>query len=268
MERAKTKTIRLEPRLQQVADYVPPGAKLGDIGTDHAYLPLYLVERGLIRKAVAVDVHPGPYQFAAAMVRERGFQELIDVRLGDGLRVVQPGEADVLSLAGMGGSTILAILLAGPEVLKAVSRLIVQPQGAEGKVREALSRLGWKLWDERLVEEEQRLYSVIVFQRDQGLAYEEIRQEGKQWRRRLKLPPELEAESVAVAQILEGIIWRCGPLILKRADEKLFKVIQARIKQLNAQAQGIALAQDPRLIPRAKEVRLETELWRAINNKQ
>lgn len=108
-----TVSVSLGPRLQTVASFVPEGANLGDIGTDHAYLPISLYEGQKIAKAVAIDVHEGPYQSALAAVKARKLEDVIDVRFGDGLMPLEVGEVNVLTLAGMGGRTMLEIFRRG-----------------------------------------------------------------------------------------------------------------------------------------------------------
>ncbi|MFZ5897957.1 MAG: tRNA (adenine(22)-N(1))-methyltransferase [Bacillota bacterium] len=156
---------KLGERLAAVARYVTPDAVVADIGTDHALLPLYLVEEGISPRAIAVDVADGPYTAALQAVRERGLIQLVDVRLGDGLSVVRPGEADVLVLAGMGGNTMREILDASPEVVEKASRIIVQPMEQQAAIRQWFASHGWAIVDEELVEESNRLYQVIAAER-------------------------------------------------------------------------------------------------------
>lgn len=211
-------TVCLGPRLLKVASYVPDQAKLGDIGTDHAYLPIYLWEEKRIRQAIAVDVHEGPYQSALAAIHNRGLAESIKVRFGDGLKPVHPGEVDTLTLAGMGGNTMLEIFEESPAVLKQVTDLILQPQGAEGKVRKTLLSSGWLLRDEQLVSEEGRVYGVMAYSRLKGKSLEELHVLENQWARRLGLT-EMEIKVQAydeTYEILSKLFWELGPLILEQ----------------------------------------------------
>ncbi|MBE3585571.1 tRNA (adenine(22)-N(1))-methyltransferase [Desulfofundulus thermocisternus] len=154
--------MRLTRRLAAIAAYVPPGAVVADIGTDHALLPIYLVAKGICPKAVATELNAGPYRSARTAVHQHGLDSKIDVRRGDGLQPLSPGEAQVIVLAGLGGNTIREILAASPEVLAASRRLILQPMADEGNLRLWLVKNGWRLVDETLVEDDGRLYMVMV----------------------------------------------------------------------------------------------------------
>ncbi|MDK2889193.1 MAG: tRNA (adenine22-N1)-methyltransferase [Thermoanaerobacter sp.] len=154
--------MRLTRRLAAIAAYVPPGVVVADIGTDHALLPIYLVAKGICPKAVATELNAGPYRSARTAVHLQGLDGKIDVRQGDGLRPLLPGEAQVIVLAGLGGNTIREILAAAPEVLAASRRLILQPMADAGDLRLWLAENGWRLVDETLVEDDGRLYVVMV----------------------------------------------------------------------------------------------------------
>lgn len=154
--------MNIGKRLQAIADFIPPGARLADIGTDHAYLPAYLVIQGRIALAVAGDIHVGPFQSACTMIDHMGLADKIQVRLGNGFEIVKPGEADTAVIAGMGGATMIAILADRPDVVVELKRLVLQPMIGSGLVRQWLSEHGWTIVDELLVEEDEKLYEIIV----------------------------------------------------------------------------------------------------------
>jgi tRNA (adenine22-N1)-methyltransferase len=154
--------VKLGSRLAALAAMVPAGSKVADIGTDHAYLPIHLVFQNIVTAAVAGDVHKGPFQSALDTVSRLGLAGKIAVRLGDGLSVVNPGEVDTVVIAGMGGSTIIKILTNRPEVTSSLNRLILQPMQAANTLRRWLGDNKWRLVDETLVEEEEKLYEIIV----------------------------------------------------------------------------------------------------------
>ncbi|MDR3587724.1 MAG: class I SAM-dependent methyltransferase [Desulfosporosinus sp.] len=217
-------SVSLGPRLQTVAAFVPEGAKLGDIGTDHAYLPIALYETHQISKAVGVDIHEGPYQSALTAVKSRQLEAVIDVRLGDGLMPLESGEVDVLTLAGMGGKTMLDILSARPDVLNSVVDLIVQPQGGEGTVRLALLDEGWRLKAERLVEEEGRIYIVMAYSKEVGWDRAELLEKERIWQQRLR--PLFEsgislATEMEFSSLIHRLVWHFGPLVLDQRTDLL-----------------------------------------------
>ena len=107
------KQLELSPRLALIAGWVPPGAKLADVGTDHAYLPVWLTLHGRVVSAIASDLRKGPLERARATGRTYG-AEGIDFRLGDGLAFIRPDEADTIVIAGMGGENIAQILAGAP----------------------------------------------------------------------------------------------------------------------------------------------------------
>ncbi len=241
----------LGPRLQTIANFVPPGARLGDIGTDHAYLPLALVADGKITGAVAIDVHKGPYQSALNAVYSTGLADRIDVRFGDGLEPLVPGEVDALVLAGMGGVTILEILNNKPEVLHEVSTLILQPQGAEGRVRESLGSRGWRLKDEVLIEEANRVYTVIVYMRQEGFTAAELEEKVRWWQDKVlqSLASNVEinansypipnADVVKYSEITRSLVWEYGPLILSQSRRLLVRRFDENYQELTHQLEEI-----------------------------
>ncbi|MEL1136164.1 class I SAM-dependent methyltransferase [Desulfitobacterium sp. THU1] len=235
-----TVSVSIGPRLQMVAKFVPEGSQLGDIGTDHAYLPIYLWESGRIKKAVAVDVHEGPYRSACAAIKGRGLNSVIDVRYGDGLAPIQPGEVDTLTLAGMGGNTMLEIFAAQGLVMSRIKDLILQPQGAEGKVRLTLLQEGWKLIQERYVAEEGRVYIVMHFSRRAGYTGEELQTMVEKCLRKLHVAvTSLESlqKQEQVQELTESLIrkwiWEFGPLCLEDPQEELRVLLHEQKRNLH-----------------------------------
>ena len=154
--------MKLDGRLQAVAEFVPAGSRAADIGTDHAYLAMaLLLERG-VESVIASDKNAGPCQAARHTLQSAGIADRIAVRQGDGLTVLTPGEADTLCLAGMGGELITLLLAAAPQVLAAACRLVLQPMNDVSLVRRWLYTHGWHLTAERLAEADGRLYLVLL----------------------------------------------------------------------------------------------------------
>lgn len=154
--------IKLTPRLKAVADAVLSGQPMADIGSDHAYLPIYLVQAGLIPAAIAIEVRQGPWDKAQRQVRFYGLKEQIEVRLGSGLLPVQPAEVATVVLAGMGTQTIIDILTNAKHNLHSFQRLVIQPMVEVALMRKWLYCNGWHLVEEDLVQEGGRYYVVLV----------------------------------------------------------------------------------------------------------
>lgn len=152
----------LSPRLRMVGELVPPGARLADVGTDHAYLPAALILEGKIPWAIAADLRRGPLDRARATVREYALTGKIAFRLCDGLTGIWPDEADAVVIAGMGGETIAAILSAAPWVREKNMPLILQPMSSFPDLREWLGRNGFSIEEERLAREGDVLYTALL----------------------------------------------------------------------------------------------------------
>ncbi|MER2121165.1 MAG: tRNA (adenine(22)-N(1))-methyltransferase TrmK [Solibacillus sp.] len=157
---------KLSKRLETVASFVPTGAIVADIGSDHAYLPCYLVHKGIAARAVAGEVVKGPYESAVKQVRTEGLTDKITVRMADGLAAVEEAdEITAVTIAGMGGPLIVSILEKHPEALKTVTRLILQPNIHAKAIREWAIANGWAIQDEVILEEDGKIYEVLVLQR-------------------------------------------------------------------------------------------------------
>lgn len=154
--------IELSPRLQAVADLVPPNVHFVDVGTDHAYLPTYLIQRGVISNAIASDLRHGPLDHARQTAQRFGVTNQMLFRLCDGLDKIQPEEADVIAIAGMGGETIVSILDAAPWTKLEGRHLILQPMSASPELRSWLQKAGYCILQEHLCQEGKTLYVVML----------------------------------------------------------------------------------------------------------
>ncbi|MBO5520532.1 MAG: SAM-dependent methyltransferase [Eubacterium sp.] len=158
---AKGKPVRLSPRLKSIAGLVTPGNRLADIGTDHAHLPIWLCQQDIIPSAIAADLRPGPLDAAAANIRQACLSERIETRLSDGLSGFREGEADTLTIAGMGGRLICRILGQKPELTNQFREILLQPQSEIGEVRRYLAVHGCSIVQETCTEDEGKFYPVI-----------------------------------------------------------------------------------------------------------
>ena len=169
--------MNIGARLEAVAKMVPQGCVLADIGTDHAYLPVWLLQKGQIKAAVAADIAAGPCRAAQTNIGMYGLRDKIEARMGSGLTVLKPGEADGAVIAGMGGSTIIEILQEAPEVAAALKFLIVQPMAGAAGLRKWACQNGWRISDEALAEEPQHLYEIILLEHGEEAAHSDLEYE-------------------------------------------------------------------------------------------
>ena len=152
--------LELSPRLQLLADWVPRGARFADVGTDHAYLPVWLTLHGRVTSAIASDLRKGPLERARETGRTYG-AEGIDYRLGDGLAFIRPEEADTIVIAGMGGENIASILAAAPWTADGQHTLLLSPHTKAEELRLFLMDHGYAIRREALVRDRGTLYPVM-----------------------------------------------------------------------------------------------------------
>jgi tRNA (adenine22-N1)-methyltransferase len=134
---------------------------LADVGTDHAYLPVWLLLHSRVKSAIAADLRPGPLDSARRTAAQYGVTERLSFRLCDGLTDIRPEEADAVTIAGMGGETISAILEAAPWT-KEETALVLQPMTSLPDLRNWLQSHGYRIWRERVVWDEGKLYTVMA----------------------------------------------------------------------------------------------------------
>ena len=206
--------LELGPRLRAIADLVPPDCRcLADIGTDHGYVPAALLLAGRVGRAVAADVGALPLDHARRTAARCGVEDRIDLRLGDGLSVLSPGEADVIVIAGMGGDTIAGILAAAPWSRDG-PLLLLQPMSRACELRRWLPEQGYAVRAETLVQ-------------DKGVLY-----------------PILSAAGGTMAPASEAQAW--GGFLLE-GDPLWGRYLSDRILRLRRAAAGLERARDPAL---------------------
>lgn len=153
--------MNLSKRLRMVADCVTKGNVVADVGCDHAYISIYLVEKKVAPRTIALDVNEGPLLRAQENILSYGFENLITTRLSDGLHKLKPKEADSIIIAGMGGPLMIKILEEGSECVKAAKELILQPQSEIWRVREYLHNLNFEITKEDMCIDEGKYYTVL-----------------------------------------------------------------------------------------------------------
>ena len=161
------KTIKLSKRLAAVASFAEPGCRVADIGTDHGYIPIYLVQKGLAASALAMDVGRGPLDRAKAHIEalDPQLRARLDTRLSDGLAALSPGEADTVVIAGMGGELMIRILTEGRHMWDSVRNWILSPQSELQKVRHFFKDQGFCICRETMVKDEGKYYTVMQVRR-------------------------------------------------------------------------------------------------------
>lgn len=154
--------MELTPRLYKVAELVPQGARFADIGTDHAYLPTWLILNGVIEYAIAADLRKGPLDRAKDTAEKYGISNKMDFRLCDGLSDIHSGEVDTIAIAGMGGETITHILENAPWTKEHGITLILQPMSSQPDLRQWLGANGYMIEKECIIREDKTLYNIFL----------------------------------------------------------------------------------------------------------
>ena len=154
--------MKLTDRLLKIASLVSDGKKIADIGTDHGYIPVYLLKEGKVPFAVLADVNKGPLDNAHKEVIQNNLLDKVDLRLGSGIEILEIGEVEEVIIAGMGGILISELLEAKKEVAHNVEKLILQPMQAQEELRYYLLNNGYEILEEVLVREDFRIYEIIV----------------------------------------------------------------------------------------------------------
>lgn len=154
----------LSKRLETIVSMVPelgPEGCVADVGTDHGFVPIRLVELGLCGRALAMDVRPGPLEHAREHIRQHGLEGRIETRLGDGLEQLRPGEAQAVVITGMGGELMLRILKEGAHVRGQVAHWILSPQSELSQFRHGLEEMGLCIREESMILEDGKYYTVL-----------------------------------------------------------------------------------------------------------
>lgn len=166
--------MKLSPRLKTIADLVNKDSIVADIGTDHGYIPVYLIENNVAKKVIAADINEGPLKSAISYINKKKLANKIDTRLGDGLGVIEPNEVDTVIIAGMGGILISDILDASKSVTDTINSFILQPMIAAEDLRRYLYMNNYKITNERLSREDNRIYEVIYVEHGKDLIEDDI----------------------------------------------------------------------------------------------
>lgn len=254
--------VPMSARLEAIVELAERGDTLCDVGCDHAHVPIRLLQSGCYRRAIGMDVIAGPLGKAAGNLSLYGMEDLVELRLSNGLDAFSAGEADTLVITGMGGTLMEDILLRQPEKTASFSALVLGPQSDPEKVRAALRRLGFIIKKEKLVFEDGKYYPVI--RAESG---------GKPDARVFDTVPALSKETLS-KQTGEGIQDlrlqaqdMFGPILLENRDPVLLEFLTRRTAVLEKILCSIRQAardtcKDPVLVQRhlARQCEIEHDL--------
>lgn len=233
----------LSERMLRTAAMVSHGNRTADIGCDHAYTSIYLVEQGIAPQVVAMDVNAGPLARAKENVARFGMEDKISLRLSDGLAKLLPGEADTILIAGMGGPLMERILTACPETVKAAKELVLQPQSEIGQFRRFVQSIGFRIAEEDMLFEDGKYYTILRAEQGEDEVWSE---EEYLYGKRLKpeaypVLREFLAEERKMSEEVLGTLSRAGT---EKAEGRKEEVL-LRLKQNEAMAEKLAKQQNP-----------------------
>ncbi|MFZ4452001.1 tRNA (adenine(22)-N(1))-methyltransferase [Salibacterium aidingense] len=227
----------LSKRLFAVAEHIPAGAVIADIGTDHGILPIYAVKQGTAVSAIASDVNAGPLESARNNIAAEQLESRIITRAGDGLQALKKEDnVDTVIIAGMGGALITSMLNEGTCPLQNVQRLILQPNLGAEEIRRWLLHNHWQLTSESIIEESGKIYEILTAVKGNG---------DKPYSDNLK---RIEAELLF------------GPFLLQKKNRAFVKKWSREKKQWETIISELNKAEEPRQVAAKKR-----ELQKKIN---
>lgn len=225
--------MELSKRLQAVADLVSNGLVVADVGTDHGYIPIYLLEAKKNPKAFAMDVNKGPLLRAEEHISEHGLSQKIETRLSDGVRNLHVGECECVVIAGMGGALTVKILEEGLAVFRSLKEFVLQPQSELPKVRQYLCEHDFHVISEDMVLEDGKYYPMMKVINGETCEYNTV---------------ELRYGKLLLEQqhpVLKAFLEKeksVKEMILTNLDKSLGTHIEVRKKELMEELEGIKYA--------------------------
>ncbi len=228
------KVVELSARMQALADMVSRDRTVCDVGCDHGWVSIYLVQQGIATKVFAMDVGIGPLERAKEHIRSYNLESYIETRLSDGLAALQVGEADCMVCAGMGGPLMMQILSQGKEKAKAMKELILQPQSEIARFRGFLRQEGYQIVRENMVLEDGKFYPMMKV-----------------------VPVDFVTEEISEEQ---SIFDAYGELLLKEKHPVLQLYIDRSLEQARELLQHLAKQQTMRAEERMVEIEKELAL--------
>ena len=225
--------MELSKRLQAVADLVSEGLVVADVGTDHGYIPIYLIETEKSSKAFAMDVNKGPLLRAKEHIAEHGLEACIETKLSDGVRALQKGECECVVVAGMGGALTIKIMEEGKDIFRSLKEFVLQPQSELQKVRAYLYQNAYSVVEENMVLDDGKFYPMFRVINGQSQEYDAIELcYGKLL---------LEQKNTVLKTFLEKEK-AVKELILSNLEQSFGEHIETRKKEIQEELEGIEYA--------------------------
>ena len=225
--------MELSKRLQAVADLVSEGLVVADVGTDHGYIPIYLIETKKSPKAFAMDVNKGPLLRAKEHIAEHGLETRIETRLSDGVRALKKDECDCVVVAGMGGALTIKIMEEGKDIFRSLKEFVLQPQSELQKVRAYLYQNEYSIVEENMVLDDGKFYPMFRVINGQSEEYDAIELcYGKLL---------LEQKNAVLKNFLEKEK-AVKELILSNLEQSFGEHIETRRKEIQEELEGIEYA--------------------------
>ena len=225
--------MELSKRLQAVADLVSEGLVVADVGTDHGYIPIYLIETKKSPKAFAMDVNKGPLLRAKEHIAERGLDACIETRLSDGVRALKKDECDCVVVAGMGGALTIKIMEEGKDIFRNLKEFVLQPQSELQKVRAYLYQNEYSIVEENMVLDDGKFYPMFRVINGQSEEYHAIE---------LCYGKLLLEQKNAVLKTFLQKEKAVKELILSNLEQSFGEHIETRRKEIQEELEGIEYA--------------------------
>ncbi len=230
--------MKLSNRLKTIASFVPEGSKVADIGTDHGYIPIHLVQEGKAKHAIAMDVRTGPLMRAKSHIAEAGLADVIEVRLSDGLLKLNKDEADCVVIAGMGGELMIHILEEGKNLWDNIPCWVLSPQSELQKMRRFLVEQAFFVEQETMIKEDGKYYVVMRAVRTTSVSVDDGREVSYRYGKSL-----LESKDPILAEYLEDEAYQLEE-IRKGLSNGETESAKSRMRELETELSWNKEAQD------------------------
>jgi tRNA (adenine22-N1)-methyltransferase len=230
--------MKLSNRLKTIASFVPEGSKVADVGTDHGYIPIHLVQEGKAKHAIAMDVRKGPLMRAESHIAEAGLTDVIEVRLSDGLLKLNKNEADCVVIAGMGGELMIHILEEGKDLWDNIPCWVLSPQSELQKMRRFLVEQAFFVEQETMIKEDGKYYVVMRAVRTPSVSVDDGREVSYRYGKSL-----LELKDPVLAEYLEDEAYQLVE-IRKNLSNGETESAKSRMRELETELSWNKEAQD------------------------